>query len=641
MIAARTLDSFSCSASRPLESYRLLQLARLLVHAGRCHEAVAPLRRAVLLTDSYRPLTAASRLLKSLEDARAVESSRVCRIAIIGNAIFDFEIPVLRVIAFAHKIDLVVLKGAYNQFAQETLDSTSELYSFKPEAVIVALNSHYLAFPELPPDPDSLVSRTLDDIAQIWDGLANRLHCHVFQHNFVVPEVSPYGSLSGGQPGGTAHTIRRLNMTLLERAARRHDVTVLDIDQIASLMGKQDWNDERMWLAAKQYPASNAIGPLATHYVAAIRALVGLAAKCVVLDLDNTLWGGVIGEDKLEGIRLGGSPEGDAFVRFQRYLQGLRARGILLAVCSKNDESDARAPFLHHPETVLGLEDFSAFVANWKPKAENIRVIAERLSIGIDSLVFIDDNPAEREAVRRALPDIHVPEMPGDPALFVEALHRTFLFETLSLTSEDTIRHAGYKADRDRDALKESVDSLEEYLSSLQMQIYIHAFDKANLPRIAQLINKTNQFNLTTWRMTAEQLLAYTETPGNYTQFLRLRDRFGESGITGILMASPEGRELRIDQWLLSCRILGRRIEEAMLASVWNYARSNGFAALLGVYAPTARNTLVAGLYERLGFTLLEQRYDGSRIYRAALDSDRSAPDFFLTEDSTSITHAI
>jgi FkbH-like protein len=638
--SAAVLDTFSCAYSRPAEAARLLALARVLLLAGRAVEAVSPLRRSIRLSESYRSLTAAGKLLRALEKADAAPFARECRLAMLGNATFDFILPVLKTVAFAGGIRLVPFSGAYNQQMQEALDSGSALHAFGAEVVILATDWRWLALDEEVADPDGLLAEKLQEIEQMWNAIASQLRCHIVQHNFVVPEVSAYCALSGRLRRGRANLIRRLNLELAERAARRTDITVLDVDEIASLIGKRAWDDPRMWIAAKQYPAAEAIGLLAAHQVALLRSLLGLSAKCLVLDLDNTLWGGVVGEDGLDGIRLGGSAEGEAFLEFQRYVKGLRDRGVILAVCSKNNDADARLPFLEHPEMVLRLEDIAVFIANWQPKADNLRAIAAQLNLGIESMVLVDDNPVEREQVRRELPKIEVPEMPSDPALFAQALHRELAFETLSITSEDIGRAQSYRANLDRERLQQSAASLDDFLSGLQMRVELRPFDEPNLPRIAQLINKTNQFNLTTRRMTAEQIRAFAAIEGNYTQFLHLRDRFGESGITGVLMASPQSGALGIVQWLMSCRVLGRRLEEAMLASVWNAARRSGLRALVGTYIPTAKNGQVEDLYDRMGFALLGLAENGEKTYRAELTTERVPPHFISIDDLTATARA-
>lgn len=633
--ACSILTGFSCSWSRPLECYRLLLEARLRVRSNHLEEAVAPLRRSIRLSHSYRSLANAGKVLRALQKTGVVKWRRECRLAMLGNATFAFVLPALKTVAFASGINLITYSGEYNQHVQEILDPSSRLHAFRPEFAFLATDWRTLGIHETEEHPDRALVRALDEIERNWNALSSNSSCHAIQHNVAVPEISSYGLLSGQLNNGRANLIRRLNLALLERASKRTDVTILDVDEIAALFGKSAWHDERMWVVAKQYPATQAIGLLASHQVAHLRALLGLTSKCLVLDLDNTLWGGIIGEDGLEGIRLGGDAEGQAYVEFQRYIKALGQRGVALAICSKNNEPDARLPFDKHPESVLRFEDFSIFVANWQPKPENLRQIAESLNIGMESLVFLDDNPAERELVRHSLPEIEVPELPADPALFAETLHRELLFETLSVTPDDLLRTESYRTNSQREVLRTSGMQLDEFLLDLRMHLELRPFDEANLPRITQLVNKTNQFNLTTQRMTAEQLRAYAATSANYTQFVRLTDRFGESGITGVLMASPQRTDLQIDLWLMSCRVLGRRVEEAMLAAVWNFARAFGYKALLGSYVPTAKNSQVTDLYQRMGFHLLRQTESGSRIYRAHIDAARPAPPMFQISDLT------
>ncbi|HKF66708.1 MAG TPA: hypothetical protein VKB36_09270, partial [Vicinamibacterales bacterium] len=291
-------------------------------------------------------------------------------------------------------------------------------------------------------------------------------------------------------------------------------------------------------------------------------------------------------------------------------------------VCSKNNEEDARSVFRQHPETVLKEDDFAVFLANWEPKPDNLRRIAAMLNVGVDSLVFLDDNPVERSLVRRELPEVEVPELPDDPARYAEALHASYLFESLSLTDEDRRRADAYRENAQRTELAAGSTNLDDYLVSLRMRVDLRPFDQANLPRIVQLINKTNQFTLTTRRTTASEVTAWMQDPAWYTQCMRLHDRFGDSGLTGVMIAVREGETLRIVNWLMSCRVLGRRIENLMLASLMRHARRAGVAAVIGEFLPTAKNEQTADLFDRFGFERIEEREDGSRLYRAAVPAE-------------------
>jgi FkbH-like protein len=452
----------------------------------------------------------------------------------------------------------------------------------------------------LPPestDPDAAAASKIAQFQPLWQHCRQTLGATVIQCNFEIPEVDPLGHLSASLPGGLASILLQIN-----REIARHGTAILDVDRIAALHGKQRWNDEALWQAAKQYPSTTAIPLLMRHASALIRASLGLSSKCLVLDLDNTLWGGVVGEDGVNGIRLGGTPAGESFVAFQRYVQALQRRGVILAVCSKNNETDAKAPFLEHPEMVLKLEDIALFAANWESKDKNLRDIAAALNIGLDSIVFLDDNPVERNLIRSLIPEIEVPELPPDPADYATALHRSLCFEAWTLTDDDRNRAASYRQNAQRTQQLAVSGNVEEYLAGLEMQVELRPFDEANLGRIVQLINKTNQFNLTTRRITEAECLALIGRPDCYTQFMRLKDRFGDNGITGVLIAFVEDGNLRIDNWLLSCRVLGRRVEDAMLAAAMDFAAARGCEYAIGEFIPTAKNAQVSGIFETYGF---------------------------------------
>jgi FkbH-like protein len=368
-----------------------------------------------------------------------------------------------------------------------------------------------------------------------------------------------------------------------------------------------------------------------------MRAVLGLSYKALVLDLDGVLWGGVVGEDGVAGILFGGSGAGEAYREYQRYVKTLGERGILLAVCSKNNDADARAPFLLHPDRVLGLDDFAAFVANWEPKDENLRRIATELHISLDSIVFVDDNPIERELIRRRLPEVEVPEWPAEPAEFLHALDHGHYFEALALTAEDRGRSESVRTNVVRETLRETCGTLEEFLGGLEMEIELRPFEEVDLPRIVQLIHKTNQFNLTTRRHNEANVRRLADTSGNYTQALRLRDRFGDSGLVGALIAVRQGDALLVDTWLLSCRVLGRRVPEASFAALCQYATATGCRVLLGEYYPTPKNALVAKFFEQIGFACIETSPAGVRRYRMEVPDGAAFPGCFAVQDKTQL----
>ena len=357
-------------------------------------------------------------------------------------------------------------------------------------------------------------------------------------------------------------------------------------------------------------------------------ALRGRSSKCLVLDLDNTLWGGVIGDDGLDGIVLGqGNAVGEAFVAFQSFAKRLSERGIILAVCSKNDPEIAASAFRLHPEMVLKLGDIAAFVANWQDKPANLRAIARTLNIGLDSLVFFDDNPAEREIVRQNIPEVAVPEVPAEVTGFARCLAEGGWFEAISFTHEDQQRTQQYLANRQREAALSSATNVDGFLASLEMRMIAAPFKSVDLPRITQLAGKTNQFNVTTRRYSQEQMAAFRDDRDAVTLSFRLTDKFGDSGLICVVIALPDrdnSDALRIDTWLMSCRVLGRQVEEEVINQLCLIARDRGYTKLIGEYVPTAKNGLVRELYRRVGFEQISP--DGATITLWSMAVPQDAP---------------
>jgi FkbH-like protein len=623
--AAEAVDAMDDVSWGEVRALRLETLARNRLYAGHVTQVWLPLRYAAQAARTRQTLVSLDRLLTQARQSAEPPLKATRRIAVLGTDVLDFWAGLLRPALFGYGIGCELLTGEYDQYQQEILDPASQLAKFRPEIVVLAVNWRSLGLSDETADPTNTVRSLIDGMTALWRSCQQRYGATVIQMNFETPAVDPLGRLSAASPGGRARIIQELNLELWD-AAQQAGVAVLDVEQLAAATGKRNWSNLGRWIAAKQYPAADAVPLLTRSLAALVRAVCGLTSKCAVLDLDGTLWGGVIGEDGLNGIRLGGDAEGEAYTTFHKYLLGLRRRGIPLAVCSKNNEADARSVFRQHPETALKEDDFSVFLANWEPKPDNLRRIAAMLNVGLDSLVFLDDNPVERNLVRRELPDVEVPELPDDPAQYAEALHATYLFESLSLTDEDRRRADTYRENVQRTELAAGSTNLDDYLVSLRMKVDLRPFDEANLPRIVQLINKTNQFNVTTRRTTASEVMAWIQNPVWYTQFMRLQDRFGNSGITGVMIAVREGETLRIVSWLMSCRVLGRRIENVMLASLMRRARRAGAAAVIGEYLPTAANGQTADLFDRFGFERIEEREDGGRLYRAAVPAEDDEP---------------
>jgi len=568
----------------------MLASARCLLGAGKVDEVWYPLTQACK-SAAPRTLRNAARLLAQATKHAQAPVRRRCRIALESSFTIDFLAPMLKAQCFGAGIGAEIYIGPFNQYEQEIRHPESGLARFGPDVVVIATDWRSLGLGDEEELPAGFAADHTDRMQSLWRKVIE-LGARVMQFNYEVPP--------GDVLGARGRMLRAVNVALAEAAAKTPGVAILDLDGVASRFGKDRWHDAALWHTAKQYPAAEALPALGHQITALLRAMLGLRAKCVVLDLDGVLWGGVIGEDGLGGIQLGGGPAGEAFVEFQRYLQSLASTGVLLAVCSKNNPEDALLPFREHPEMVLREQDIAVFSANWKPKDENLRDMAATLNIGLDAMVLVDDNPAERARVRQNLPEVEVVEMPADPALYVAALSRTGLFETLVVTGEDRQRTAAIRGNLERKAVEANAGSVDEYLAQLEIKAELAAFDEVTLPRIVQLIQKTNQFNLTTRRRTDAEVRALMAA-GAFTLAMRASDRFGDSGLTGVLIAAREGECLRVDTWLMSCRVLGRRLDEVMFAAVVRYAEANGYRHIVGEYIATAKNGQVADLYLRLG----------------------------------------
>ncbi len=617
--AASAYEAVPDDGFQEARAARLLAQSRALVKAERWVDAGAPVRGTIAASESFHTIQVADRLLARIQQHSTVPSKHRGKIAMIGTTTLDFFAPVLHAICFAAGIDAQIYTGGFSQYQQDVLDPSSNLAAFDPDVVIIAAEWRSLGLPDESDNPDQVVNTTISMLRTLWTQCRERLGAYVIQHNFETPLADPYGNLSVALEGGRGRILRRINLGLWMAAKEEPGVAILDLDGVAAAYGKQSWSDPTMWHSAKQYPSTGALPLLVRHQVALLSARFGLNAKCLVLDLDNTLWGGEIGEDGLGGIDLGATASGEAFLDFQRYIRSLRNRGIILAVCSKNNLDDAETPFREHPEMALHRDDFSAFFANWQPKDDNLRSIAHQLNIGLDSLVFVDDSPRERAWIRYRLPEVRVPEMPADPAGFVRALDRELYFESFSLTPEDRERTTSYLANSRRAAVEAQSTSIEDFLAGLSMHVELRPFEEGDLPRITQLIDKTNQFNVTTRRHSENDVRNLMRCPEAYTQSMQLEDRFGNNGLTGVLIAVPDTDSLRIDTWLMSCRVLKRRVDQVMLTALIRYTRGHGWKTLRAEYIPTLKNDQVRSLFDELGFRLLEQQPDGIRKYELGL----------------------
>lgn len=578
------------------------------------------------------------RLDRYLSEAMPKLSARAprLRLALLGSSTLDHLVPGIRIGALRRGLLLDVEVAPYGQWRQQILDPGSSLYTFKPEAVLLALDQASL-LPDLPlstsaEQADAAVDAALEELSGLWQMLRDRAQTAIIQQTLWSDELPLFGHFERQVAASPAALAAKFDARLADCAAG-HRVLLLDLRTATTNVGMERLSDPKLWHHAKQ-----AISPMAAPWLGdqvgrILAAIRGLSKKVAVLDLDNTLWGGVIGDDGLEGIVLGqGSGNGEAFLSFQRYLKRLTGRGILLAVSSKNDQKIAEAAFDDHPEMILRRSDFAAFEANWNDKPSAVRRIARDLDLGLDSLVFIDDNPAERDLMRRTLPMVAVPELPEAPELYARCIADAGYFEAISFTADDAKRNEQYVANRERRQLQASATDMETFLRELQMTLTVSRFQPADLARVTQLINKTNQFNLTTRRYTEAEVRAMMEDPSVLTYAGRLVDRFGDNGLTSIVIGrvvpDDSAKAIELDTWLMSCRVLGRRVEHAMLSVVAQDADAIGAAKLIGRYRPTPKNGLVKEHYPNLGFAPVEAGTsdDGETVWMLPLGSNHVPP---------------
>ncbi len=556
-----------------------------------------------------------SRTLQQLRADRPAKGLATFRLGLVSNATVDLLKPMLEVAALRHGLALEMCAADFGQGMQEALDPDSRINQFRPDAVLLAFDHRGLPFRSTTTDrwPPHDADAALEAVHQMCGGFRRHAGSVSLVQTLPAPPHLLFGSLDASLNGSLRAAISRFNAALTVDVPKQGDLLV-DVEWLAQSVGLDHWYDDRHWYLARMPFAQRALGLYADFVARIPAAMRGKARKCLVLDLDNTLWGGVIGDDGLEGIALNpGDALGEAYRAVQTAASDLRGRGVVLAVCSKNDEATARIPFRSHPGMVLKEEDIAVFVANWMDKATNLERIADQLELGLDALVLLDDNPAERALVRQALPQVAVPELGEDPTTYARALLAAGYFESTALTDEDLVRAEQYKGNVQRAQSLEAARDLDDFLASLEMQIGFSPFNATGRKRTTQLINKTNQFNLTTRRYTQAQVATFEESEDHYTLQVTVQDRFGDNGMVSVVICEKAGDEWRIDSWLMSCRVLNRRIEEAICNRMAADARSAGARRLVGEYLPTERNSIVADVFQRLGFEPLKTAGPGDR----------------------------
>ncbi len=536
------------------------------------------------------------------------------RLAVMGDCATQHLATALRGYGIHLGLGLTVLDTDYNQIDAQVMDAASELYSFAPNAVLIQMCTEklYEAFCAAPLNRRSTFAEdTYARITRIWDQMNTNIRTTILQCNFPLMDDGAFGQFGNKTADSFLFQQRKLNFLLMQGCQEVKNVYLIDLDAIQAACGREKFSDPKLYYIAKMPISVDVLPEVAKKVLDQVQALRGIAKKCVVLDLDNTLWGGVIGDDGLSGIQIGELGLGHAFSDFQAWLKELKNRGFLLAVCSKNNEPAAKEPFEKHPEMVLRLEDFSMFVANWEDKAGNIRNIQKALNIGMDSLVFLDDNPFERNLVRSMIPEITVPELPEDPALYLQYLRSLGLFETASYSAEDAGRTQQYRQQAERAVFESSFRSYDDYLEGLDMKAVAAPFDAFHYPRIAQLTQRSNQFNLRTVRYTEAEIEAISRDDSRITLYFTLKDKFGDHGLISVVILDKQDEALFVSEWLMSCRVLKRGMEEFIVNKILQTAADHGFKTVIGEYIPTPKNAMVKDLYEKMGFTRIgENRFE-------------------------------
>lgn len=552
------------------------------------------------------------------------------RLAVLATFTADMLRPSLVVESARRGMALSWWAGPFGQVEQQIIDPGSGVYTEQPDAILLLLRAGDLSGAcgcrFLTMDAEAERLRLKEWLAGQLRTLRAGTAAAILVSNFAPPEFVAAGLADAGSQ--TAW-VQAVNAALAEVCAAVTRCYVLDVARAAMETGLSRWRDDRLAYLAKAPWSAEALTAVAKLTARTLRAAFTAPKKCLVLDMDNTLWGGVIGEAGMEGIHLGPDYPGNVFVDFQKSVLSLRDRGILLAAASKNNTADVEAVLAEHPSSVLRRSDFAAWEVHWEDKATSLRRIAQSLNIGLDALVFMDDNPVERAWVREQLPEVTVVELPASPMGYWKALDDTACFDTLTLTAEDRQRAGMYAGEVQRQELQNTAGNLEEFLRSLQLVLTVGCVDEATLPRVAQLLGKTNQFNLTTRRH--DETVIRDLCARGAGLWVRVRDRFGDAGLVGVLIAVPDGPAWRLDTFLMSCRVIGRRVETAMLALLERVAAARDVRELTGEFLPTKKNQPAERFLPEHGFMPVDGHW------RLGIDTPRGIPDYFTIENQTGL----
>lgn len=568
-------------------------------------------------------LTKAKSIKKTLLADGSVRMPK--KIAVLGGSTTHDIIRILELFLLQYGIAPAFYESEYAQYWQDAMFDNQKLKEFKPDIIYIhTSNRNITEYPSLTDNSgeiDALIQKNYEHFKVMWDKLKETYHCPIIQNNFEFPFYRILGNQEASDIHGRISFLNRLNELFYSYAKENADFYINDIHYLSACYGLDKWADPFYWHMYKYSLCLSAVPILSFNIANIIKAIYGRNKKALVLDLDNTLWGGIVGDDGVENLEIGqDTPMGQVFSEFQSYVKQLKNIGIILNISSKNEPENAIAGLMH-PDSVLKPEDFVIIKANWDTKSENIAKIASELHIMRESLVFVDDNPAEREIVRAQLSDVSTPEM-GNPEQYIRILDHSGFFEITNLSEDDKARSDMYKANFQREKLQENFVNYTEYLTSLAMTAVIGPFSPMYMARIAQLTNKSNQFNLTTRRYTQAEIEEVVKNPGYITLYGRLKDKFGDNGLVSVVIGRREKTVLHMDLWLMSCRVLKRDMELAMMDAIVYICQRSGVTEIKGYYYPTSKNKIVKHFYKLLGFTMESIDETGNSVWSFPVTSD-------------------
>lgn len=539
---------------------------------------------------------------------------KIIKIAILGDSATQLLVQNIKGYGYTEKINFEIYEVDYQQIERQIVDFNSGLYNFNPEYVIIFESTEKFIndFYKLDKvNQKNYVDTQIKRIKNLWNRVNSKLNCKIVNFNYVEINDNVFGNYGNKVETAFIYQIRKFNLNLMEAVREYKNIFINDVCALQNIYGRKNTFDPRLYISSNMVFNIDFLPFITKNIVDIIKAASGKINKCLILDLDNTIWGGIIGDDGINNIQIGELGIGKAFSELQMWAKQLKERGIILAICSKNSEKIAKEPFVKHPDMILHLDDISIFVVNWGNKVDNIKYIQSVLNIGFDSMVFIDDSSFERNMIRKMIPEITVPELPEDPVDYVPYLRSLNFFETVSYSDEDSKRTKKYQYEAKRAKFKSNFSSIDDYLKNLNMTTEVAEFDDYHIPRIAQLTQRSNQFNLRTKRYTERDINKIRESNQFITRYFKLEDKFGEYGLIGIVILKKINNDsVFIDTLIISCRVLKRGMEEFIFNKIVNLAASEGCNKIIGEFLPTPKNALVKDIFKEFGFTKEEDKWE-------------------------------